>query len=84
MANVCEYYPCHDNPCKGFNCEFCYCPLYEDVCEKFGGNPNWIFTGRTKIKDCTECMLPHTTEFKEIGDERIREVLRRKNGWFGY
>ena len=78
MAEICEHYPCHKSPCIGFNCDFCYCPLYDDVCESYGGNPLWIKSGFTKIKDCTECQLPHLPEFKEIKDERIQEVLKRK------
>lgn len=53
---ACEFFPCHrtDNP-DGFNCLFCYCPLYAlgDGC---GGNFTYMPNG---VKDCSNCLLPH-------------------------
>ncbi len=51
----CEFFPCHktDNA-DNFNCLFCYCPLYP--LEDCGGNYSIL---ANKIKDCSECMLPH-------------------------
>lgn len=63
MANICEYYPCHKNPCIKFNCEMCYCPLYEKDCKEFGGKPKYIKVHSGKIKDCTNCQLPHKQDF---------------------
>jgi len=82
LAHCCEYYPCHKNLCTGFNCDFCYCPLYNEACEEFGGKPEWLITKCEKIKDCTNCILPHMPEFKEIKDERIQSVLRGEIGYF--
>ena len=63
MANICEYYPCHKNPCIGFDCTYCMCPLYEKDCEKLGGTPEYIKINRGEVKDCSNCQLPHTTDF---------------------
>lgn len=52
----CEYFPCHKtNDKENFNCLFCYCPLYmlKDQCE---GN----FIKNFGIKDCTNCLVPHS------------------------
>ena len=62
MSNLCEYYPCHSGIFPGFMCEFCYCPEYVDV--KCSGNPKWIRdVNGCKIKDCSECLVPHTAEY---------------------
>lgn len=52
----CEYFPCHktSDP-QGFNCLFCYCPLYA-LGEQCGGNFQYTESG---IKDCSNCMIPH-------------------------
>lgn len=54
----CEFFPCHktESP-EDFNCLFCYCPLY--FVEDCGGNYSIL---DNKIKDCSECMLPHKRE----------------------
>lgn len=55
----CEYYPCHK--AERINCLFCFCPLYNiDDC----GGSYKITNGvnGTKIKDCSDCMLPHTPD----------------------
>lgn len=53
----CEYFPCHKkSDLSGFNCLFCYCPLYvlgDDCGEDFTYTPQGI-------KDCSNCLLPHT------------------------
>ena len=52
----CEYFPCHKTENKeGFNCLFCYCPLYM-LKDKCGGN----FKYNNGIKDCSDCMIPHS------------------------
>lgn len=55
----CEYYPCHKS--DKINCLFCFCPLY--LVNDCGGNCSYIKdkNGR-EIKDCSECMLPHTPD----------------------
>lgn len=51
----CEYFPCHkiEND-KNFNCLFCYCALY--FLKNCGGNCSYI----NEIKDCTNCLIPHS------------------------
>lgn len=52
----CEYFPCHRTPeTEFFNCLFCYCPLYT-LGDRCGGN----FTYEEDIKDCSNCLIPHT------------------------
>ncbi|MTI47457.1 cysteine-rich small domain-containing protein [Sporosalibacterium faouarense] len=52
----CEFFPCHNtNDSEHFNCLFCYCPLYA-LKENCGGN----FSYKNKIKDCSNCMIPHS------------------------
>jgi Zn-finger protein len=53
----CEFFPCHKNVKKEFNCLFCYCPLIAYECpgnylvyqDKHGNNR----------KDCSQCVIPH-------------------------
>jgi iron complex transport system ATP-binding protein len=66
MANCCDYFPCHENPCIGFSCQYCYCPLYKKECEIYGGTPKYIIDKTDSIKDCSDCMLPHKPKFKKI------------------
>lgn len=51
----CEFFPCHkvENKEK-FNCLFCYCALY--FLEDCKGN----YTYANGIKDCSNCMIPHS------------------------
>jgi len=56
----CEYFPCHSIAGaeeSGFNCLFCYCPLYGR--EDCGGTFTRLECGR---KDCSACVLPHKKE----------------------
>lgn len=53
----CEFYPCHKDVKRDFNCLFCYCPLVNLECP----GPYKIFTdkyGRVR-KDCMDCSLNH-------------------------
>lgn len=74
----CEYFPCHDvkDPDK-FNCLFCYCPLYT-LGDKCGGNYKYVGDG---IKDCSECLVPHTEKSYDYIMSRWPEVsgLASKN-----
>lgn len=55
---------CHDG-IEHINCIFCYCPLYElDEC---GGDYTILSNG---IKDCSNCIRPHTPEF-------VKEYIKR-------
>ena len=56
---ACEYFPCHKGvPETGFNCLFCYCPLYA-LGENCGGGFKYLPSG---VKDCTDCTFPHKKE----------------------
>jgi len=71
--NKCEYFPCHKtNEPESFNCLFCYCPLYmlKDEC---GGN--YIIT--RGIKDCSKCLVPHSTGSYERIMAKMKEVIKR-------
>jgi len=61
---ACKYFPCHKTPDGGgdFNCLFCYCPLYPmgDGC---GGN--FKYSGEKRIKNCEDCVYPHTPDYYE-------------------
>ncbi len=75
----CEYFPCHKTEeTDKFNCLFCYCPLYA-LKDKCGGNYRYLENG---IKDCSECMIPHSENGYEYIREHIKEVLELevKNG----
>jgi Zn-finger protein len=52
----CKYFPCHktSNP-EGFNCLFCYCPLY--TLKNCGGGFTILESG---IKNCSNCLVPHS------------------------
>lgn len=56
----CEFYPCHKKDFDGFNCLFCFCPLYFK--EKCIGTPKYINADGKTVKDCSECALPHKKE----------------------
>jgi len=56
----CEYYPCHrDMEGDGFNCLFCYCPMYYSICL---GEPVYRQIHGALIKDCSGCGYPHRPE----------------------
>ncbi|MDM8534866.1 cysteine-rich small domain-containing protein [Clostridiaceae bacterium HSG29] len=66
----CEYFPCHTYPHKDFNCLFCYCPLYPF--KDCGGNYEML----DKIKDCSNCILPHRPEnYNYIIDKLYEKML---------
>lgn len=74
---ACEYFPCHEgaDP-EGFNCLFCYCPLYA-LGPDCGGNFKYLEGG---VKDCSACRLPHQKASygyitKRFGD--IVEAMRK-------
>lgn len=75
----CEYYPCHK--AERINCLFCFCPLYSTDC---GGNCKWIYGRDGKlIKDCSNCIIPHTDGGYEYvtgrlagkGDKKMEEHM---------
>ena len=74
----CEFFPCHPtNDPDSFNCLFCYCPLYA-LGDKCGGNFVYIEGG---IKDCSNCIIPHSEGGVEHVSARLRQVseLAKKN-----
>jgi len=68
----CEFFPCHktNNPEK-FNCLFCYCPLYM-LKDKCGGN----FKYTNGIKDCSDCLVPHSPGGYEHVMSKMKEVIK--------
>lgn len=66
----CEYFPCHKTSGEVFNCMFCCCPLFP-LGDKCGGNFTYIEDG---IKDCSNCLIPHTENGYAYISARIREV----------
>lgn len=78
----CEYYPCHK--AERINCLFCFCPLYSTDC---GGNCKWLYDRNGKlIKDCSDCIIPHTNGGYEYvtgrlagkGDKKMEEHMSLK------
>ena len=67
----CEYFPCHDDVREEeFNCLFCYCPLYA-LGEDCGGN----FTYYKGVKDCTNCLIPHSRNAYDYITSRFGELV---------
>lgn len=69
----CEFFPCHKtNDEESFNCLFCYCPLYmlKGDC---GGN----FVKSHDIKDCSNCLVPHSKGSYERIMSKMKEVIKR-------
>ena len=75
----CEYFPCHAGADReGFNCLFCFCPLYA-LGENCGGNFTYLENG---IKDCSACLLPHREKNYDYICSRfsdIAELCRKKS-----
>ena len=66
----CEFFPCHAHAGEEFNCLFCYCPLYA-LGDKCGGN--FVYTEKG-IKDCSNCMIPHSEGGYDYVMERAKAV----------
>ena len=71
FCNVeCEWYPCHAvEEDTGFNCLFCYCPLYPY--RQCGGDYVMLENG---WKDCSACTLPHHAEQYDEVLGRLRRI----------
>jgi len=68
----CAFFPCHTDVVEdGFNCLFCYCPLYF-LGDKCGGN---FKTVGGNIKDCSDCLIPHRPGGYDIIMGRIAENI---------
>ncbi|WP_291579991.1 cysteine-rich small domain-containing protein [Clostridium sp. UBA6640] len=76
----CEFFPCHKVKDEDkFNCLFCYCPLY--FLEECGGNKS-DFNG---VKDCSNCMIPHSQNgydyiFNKIVEKNKEKTEKSKEG----
>ncbi|WP_138205276.1 cysteine-rich small domain-containing protein [Haloimpatiens lingqiaonensis] len=69
----CEYFPCHKTKePSDFNCLFCFCPLY-GLGDKCGGNFRYTNKG---IKDCTNCLIPHSKNGYEYIMSKMPEVMK--------
>lgn len=69
----CEYFPCHKvKNDENFNCLFCFCPLY--FLEECGGNHVINYD----VKDCTNCMIPHSENGYDYIIGKITEANRKK------
>lgn len=68
---ACEYFPCHKVKGEYFNCMFCCCPLYP-LGDKCGGNFVYLDNG---IKDCSNCLIPHSENGYKYVYSKIHEVL---------
>lgn len=69
---ACAYFPCHKTgDAEHFNCMFCYCPLYA-LKDRCGGNFTYLENG---VKDCSNCLLPHSEKGYAYIMEHIAEVI---------
>lgn len=68
---ACPYFPCHDSPAEGFNCLFCYCPLYA-LGKRCGGRFTYLDNG---VKDCSQCDFPHRQENYAAVLRRYQDIL---------
>jgi Zn-finger protein len=68
----CEYFPCHktDNM-DNFNCLFCFCPLYA-----LKGNCGGNYFINKGIKDCSNCLIPHSDGGYEKIMAKIKDVIK--------
>jgi len=64
----CEFLPCH-NLEDWHSCLFCYCPLFLLDCR---GNYSTLPSG---MKDCSQCVMPHTEKGWDIIQEEMQKQL---------
>ena len=68
----CPYFPCHQGADPaGFNCLFCFCPLYA-LGDRCGGGFCYTDQG---IKDCSACQIPHRRENYLLICEKLSQVI---------
>lgn len=71
----CEFYPCHHT--EKMNCLFCFCPLYNTDC---GGNYKMLEgEDGTKIKDCSDCLIPHSENGYDYIIEKLKNAQANEN-----
>ena len=79
FANTeCRYFPCHENTSSaGFNCLFCYCPLYqlEEYC---GGDCEYVGVSQD-IKSCSKCAFPHDPDNYDLIIAKLKEIKHRNS-----
>ena len=69
--SACKYYPCHAGfEADGFNCLFCFCPLYF-LGDKCGGN--FFYTDKN-IKSCEKCALPHMPDYYDAIIAKLKDM----------
>ncbi len=69
----CEFFPCHKGISEEeFNCLFCYCPLYM-LGDECGGN----FIVNNGIKDCTNCLIPHSDGGYDYIMQKMEAVVKK-------
>ena len=74
MRKICKHYPCHkDTNEEDFDCLLCYCPLYE--AEACGGKYTLIHKKKRSIKDCSDCVLPHTEMGQRFIIRKLLQIL---------
>lgn len=73
----CEFYPCHVNVKREFNCLYCYCPLIFLKCI----GPYKVFTDKhgNKRKDCSNCIFPH--DGYKASWNFIQKSLKKIKSW---
>ena len=68
----CEFFPCHKVANEDeFNRLFSFCPLYM-LKDKCGGN----FKYSNGIKDCSDCIIPHSKNGYEFIMNKMEEVIK--------
>ena len=72
----CKYFPCHEmGGSGGFNCLFCFCPLY--FLGKACGGKFEAVGENGSIKDCSSCIFPHLPENYELIMKKISENIKQ-------
>ena len=69
----CKYYPCHKMDISGFNCLFCYCPMYFAICP---GTPEYIEIKGVTAKNCVDCEYPHRPENFQVIMELLASMIK--------
>jgi Zn-finger protein len=70
MKKKCKSSPCHKHMSEHFDCMLCYCPLYEVDCAG-----NYKLVGDHLIKDCTDCVRPHTPAGKRYIVRKLQKMI---------
>lgn len=71
----CKYFPCHKMDIQGFNCLFCFCPLYFALCP---GRPRYKENNGLMFKTCSDCDYPHRPENYKAIIEYLALLLKEE------